>query len=251
MDFQIASDLHIETHGGLNASPSCYPVRVAAVLVLCGDMYPFSRPEYPEILRRVAEPFDMVMYVPGNHEYYDGSIEMDPQIEKACFAAGNVLYMNKRSININGMQFIGATLWTDNPTDSSGEQIMNDYSLIKKFTPKQSNSIHKEHREYIIKAVNQAKKDKRLGAVIMSHHVPDDRLAFDITSRPPATFPFYFSTDMKSVTSDPFVKVWCHGHTHESYRTRFEGKGTIFASNALGYPGENTGYNQNAVMRIY
>lgn len=251
MDFQIASDLHIETHGGLNAPASCYPTRVASILVLCGDLYPFARPEYPEILRRAAEPFDMVMYVPGNHEYYGGSLDMDADIERTCFAAGNVIYMNKRSINIRGMQFIGATLWSDNPTDSSGSQIMNDYDKIYGLTPKRSNALHKNHRAFISKAVKQAKKDGRIGSVIMSHHVPDNRLAFDITSRPPATFPFYFSTDMQDITSDPFVKVWCHGHTHESYRTRLNGNGPIFASNALGYPGEDTGYKINAVLRIY
>lgn len=251
MDFQVASDLHIETHGGLNAPQSCYPVRSAPILALCGDVYPFSRPEYPEILRRVAEPFDMVMYVPGNHEYYGTSINSDRGIENTCFSVGNVVYMNKRSINIRGMQFIGATMWVNNPTDPPAALVMNDYSTIDGMTPKRSNSLHKDHKGFLTRAVNQAKKDGRVGAVVMTHHAPDDRLAFDISSRPPSTFPFYFATDMKSLTSDSFIKVWCHGHTHESYRTRLDPMGPIFASNALGYPSENTGYNRHAVFRIW
>ena len=251
MDFQIASDLHIDTHGGLNAPASCFPIRKAPILLLCGDVYPFAKPEYPEILKRVAEPFEMVMYVPGNHEYYDSSYSIDPVIEEACFSLGNVVFMNKRSVNIREMQFIGATLWTNNPTDESARRTMNDYAFIHNMTPRRSHDIHKEHREFIVQSVKSAKQEGRVGAVVMTHHVPDNRLAFDITSRSPDVFPFYFSSDMQGVTNDGFIKVWAHGHSHEAYRTKLASTGPIFASNALGYPGEKTGYSRNAVMRLW
>lgn len=250
MDFQIASDLHLEFRGGLSAPASAYPRRLAPILALCGDIYPFARSDYPEILRRVAEPFDMVMYIPGNHEYYGGDIGMDPDIERACFSIGNVVYMNKRSIDIRGMQFIGATLWTNNPTDQISSQVMNDYSSITGMTPKISNAMHREHRNFLFKAVKRAKNSGQIGAVVLSHHVPDDRLAFGIANRPEKSFPFYFSDDMRELTDDPFIQAWVHGHTHESYRTRLQPEGPIFASNAAGYPSEDTGYRDDAILRF-
>lgn len=250
MDFQCASDLHIDTHGGLHAPISCYPVRVSPILILCGDVYPFSRPEYPEIMRRVAEPFDMVLYVPGNHEHYDLPLNIDTEIEDACFSLGNVVYMNKRSIALYNIQFIGATLWTNNPTDT-GTETMNDYTFISGMTPKKSNELHREHAKYIRQAVNQAEKNGRAGAVIMTHHAPDHRLAAACVSRAEDSFPFYFCSDMQDVTRNPFVKAWCHGHTHESYRTRLDDNGPMFLTNACGYPDEETGYTRNAVFKIW
>ena len=56
---------------------------------------------------------------------------------------------------------------------------------------------------------------------------------------------------MTDLAHDPFIQVWVHGHTHESYRLQIDPGGTIFASNALGYEREDTGYSKNqAVLRI-
>jgi hypothetical protein len=250
MDFQLASDLHIDTHGGLRAPASCYPVRASPILVLCGDVFPFSRAEYPEIMRRVAEPFDMVLYVPGNHEYYEVPLNSDTAIEDACFSLGNVVFMNKRSITLHNTQFIGATLWTDNPINS-GTTLMNDYTYIGGMTPRKSYELHKEHRKFIIDSVGQAQRDGRACAVIMTHHAPDLRLSLGCSSRAEESFPFYFANDMQAVTRNPFVKAWCHGHTHESYRTKLDNDGPVFLTNACGYPDEDTGYLRSAVFKLW
>jgi hypothetical protein len=250
MDFQLCSDLHLETRGGLRAPVSSYPVRSAPILIVCGDTYPFVRPDFKEVVRRVAEPFDLVLFVPGNHEFYGSDMTVDRAMEEACYGIGNVAYMNKRSINIRAMQFIGTTLWVDNPKDSASANIMSDYSQIKNFTPKSSYALHKDHKKFIARSIKDAKRAGNVGAVVISHHVPDDRLAYDITSREPVAFPYYFARDMKELTSDPFIKVWCHGHSHEAYRTKLDKDGAIFASNALGYPGEKTGYCRNALFNL-
>ncbi len=251
MDFQIASDLHLETCGGMGALPHRFPKRQAPVLILCGDVYPYSMPDYAKVLQKVAEPFDMVLYVPGNHEYYGSDRDIDSYIEKVCYSIGNVVYMNNRSINIMGVQFIGATMWTDNPTGRNASSVMNDYRMIGGMTPTRTKAIHDQHKRYVIKEIMRAKDAGRTGAVVMTHHAPDIRLAFDITSRPVETFPFYFSKDLRRITDDSFIKVWVHGHTHEAYRTHIHPKGPLFVSNAMGYPNEETGYCNCSVVRLY
>jgi predicted MPP superfamily phosphohydrolase len=253
MNFQIASDLHLDTRGGLyGAEDSAYPVRKAPILVLAGDMASAMDPDYQELLARVAEPFDMVLYVPGNHEYYGSYIstrKMDERIEEICYSVGNVVYMNKRRINIRGIAYIGATLWTDCPND---DRYMNDFSHIDggKFTPSLENRIHRDHRDWIGSAIRSAKREGCSGAVVVTHHAPDRALEMDTISRDPHVFPWYYASDMGRLTHDPFVQVWVHGHTHEAYRMQIDEGGTIFASNALGYRSESTGYSNNAVMKL-
>ena len=258
MDFQIASDLHLEFRGIEAAPASALPKRKAPLLVLAGDLCPVVEPGFADALAAVAEPFDAVLYVPGNHEHYGGASteDADREIERICFSRmRNVVFMNKRRVDIGGFAYIGATLWTNCPDDASP---LNDFNNIDggRFTPTKMNALHRDHRDYIKGAVRQAKRDGCLGAVVITHHAPDRKLASHGIggaggrSRGALT-PYYFASDMGDVIRDPFVQVWIHGHTHESYRMTDHASGTIFASNALGYPGERTGYsNGGAVLRL-
>lgn len=256
MNFQIASDLHIDTKGGLHAPDYTYPSRTAPILVLAGDVCSASDPDYESILQRVAAPFKLVFYVPGNHEYYgSGSrsvAQVDSMIEKACFSIGNIVYLNKRRVDIRGIAYIGATLWTNCPTGDTS--LMNDFNQIQdgRFGPRDENKLHKEHREWLKKTLKSAKRDGCVGAVVVSHHAPVGELA-DLSVRSERStnfFPYYYATDMGNIPHDPFVQVWVHGHTHVSYRVQLDEAGTIFATNALGYDGERTGYTDRAVLKI-
>ena len=250
MNFQIASDLHFDTRDGLYSTE--YPVRKAPLLILAGDVASAMDPDYQDMLERVAEPFDMVLYVPGNHEYYGSNISverMDERIEEICYSVGNIVYLNKRRINIRGMAYIGATLWTNCPNEA---KYMNDFSHINsgRFTPATENRLHREHKQWLGDAIRSAKRDGCVGAVVVTHHAPDRALELDTHSRDPVLFPWYYSSDMGNLTHDPFVQVWVHGHTHEAYRMQIDEGGTIFASNALGYQREDTGYSTQAVLRL-
>jgi predicted phosphohydrolase len=252
MDFQVVSDLHLDTRGGFDAPDHAFPQRKAPILVLAGDLASAMDPDYEDMLAKVAEPFDMVLYVPGNHEYYGSEVSverMDERIEEICYSVGNVVYLNKRRVDIKGISYIGATLWTNCPNDSSP---MNDFSHINNgdFTPAQENRIHREHRDWLKGAIKQSKRDRCAGAVVITHHAPDTRLQRGTVSRPPEIFPYYFASDMRDLTTDSYVQVWVHGHTHESYRWQMQPHGTIFASNALGYERENTGFSDDAILRI-
>jgi hypothetical protein len=261
MDFQIASDLHLEFRGVDTAPASAFPKRRAPLLLLAGDVCPAAEPGYADVLAEVAEPFEAVLYIPGNHEYYgfDGSIaQADAFMERTCYSRmRNVIFMNRRRVDIAGFAYIGATLWTNCPADAS---MLNDFSHIDggDFTPAKMNAMHRDHRDWIKNAVKQAKRDGMMGAVVISHHAPDKMLATyggglgmaGARSRG-AMLPYYYASDMAEVARDPFIQVWAHGHSHESYRMQPRRNGTIYASNALGYPGERTGYsNGGAVLRL-
>lgn len=259
--FQLCSDLHFEMRGGLRASPETYPKRAAPILVIAGDLYPAGAPEFKEILRRVAEPYEMTLYIPGNHEFYGYKGEMktlERKIADTANSLNRVFCLNQKSLDIAGITFIGATMWTDPPKElwSSCTSLFNDYHSIKQengtpYTPEKLYSVHKRHGKFLEKALSQSKKNPQCnGAVIVTHHAPDRRLSLETASRPKGLFPFYFASDMKSMVDDPYVKVWCHGHSHESHCVRLEPWGPIFASNAKGYPGEKTGYTNAACISL-
>lgn len=262
MDFQLASDLHLETRGGIHAPPSAYPAPHSPLLVLAGDVYPAAAPEYKEVIRRVAEPFQLVLYVPGNHEFYGCPVPMDAaeaRMREQCNSLSNVVYFNQASVRLGDTQFLGATMWT-NPTHhtwAAGAQDISDYRFIcgKKgaaLTPRDTCAIHTRHCEWLAHALRRAKRDRLAKrAVVITHHAPSMALSEQTVSRQPSLFPFYFSTDLTQFLQDPFITAWCFGHTHESYQAEPQTcGGPSFHTNALGYPGEHTNYAPNGVVKI-
>lgn len=260
VDFQVVSDLHLEMRGGIYANADAFPRPHAPILVLAGDLCPLSDPNFTEIMRRATEGFELTLYVPGNHEYYGCTGTMQDLENLAARKANsvpNVMCINRRTFDVGDITFIGATMWTNPPKSlwSTGAQGMNDYSRIIKtesstMTPSDTVDAHNIHASFIKKSIESAKKRGKSGAIVITHHVPDIRLSKQTGSRPRHLFPFYFASDMAEMTCDPFVKVWCYGHSHESHCVKLDPWGPLFACNSKGYPRENTGYTEDSVIRV-
>ena len=99
----ILSDLHIER------DPHFRPPPVAAdILVLAGDIRSGSGG-----LAAFAGHPTPVIYVPGNHEYYDSDYKtMRPHLRVAAAHYGVHLLDSDEWVT-GGVRFLGATLWTD------------------------------------------------------------------------------------------------------------------------------------------
>ena len=55
-----------------------------------------------------------IVFTTGNHEYYGGDIgNIDSRLEDFCKNHSRLHYLQNSNILINGVRFIGATLWTD------------------------------------------------------------------------------------------------------------------------------------------
>ena len=261
VDFQLCSDLHIEMQGGLNAPASAYPVPKAPLLILAGDLYPAGAPEFTEILRRATEGFKLALFVPGNHEYYMsiGSMgALESMVAEKANSVSNVYCLNKQQVDIANYSFVGATMWTNVPKFKWEEAVkeFNDYRNILKsvngspLRPQDVCAIHRGHAKHLRAGVAAAKRSKKKGVVLVTHHAPDISLSAETSSRPEGLFPYYFASDMGDLCRDSFVKVWCHGHTHESRCLRLEPTGPVFACNSKGYPGEVTNYTDASVVRL-
>ncbi len=102
MKLHILSDLHTEFAG---FSP---PDTNADVVILGGDI----GVGLGGIEWAAAHFADMpVIYVPGNHEYYGHAIELDDDLVNESVA--NIHVLNNDTVVINGVRYLGSTLWTD------------------------------------------------------------------------------------------------------------------------------------------
>ena len=118
---QLISDLHLER------DPAFQPQAVpeADVLVLAGDIgsyqagsrLPAFGPEADWGLSRFSPrqgaPWKRVLYVPGNHEY-DGLPWPQAQAQlRACCDRLGIEWLDREQIVIDGVRFLGCTLWAD------------------------------------------------------------------------------------------------------------------------------------------
>lgn len=118
MKLQLLSDLHLERHPDFVPDPA----PGADILVLAGDIGSYQRGS-----RLMADDFGLsrfsplspgspwktVLYIPGNHEF-DGLdfARTSDRLRTLCAQLG-IIWLERRSIVIDGVRFVGSTLWTD------------------------------------------------------------------------------------------------------------------------------------------
>jgi predicted phosphodiesterase len=193
MKLAIFSDLHNEF------TPWIPPesVKQADIVILAGDIDVGDKG-----VLWASNTFNQpVIYVPGNHEYYKGVYQS--VLKKMCAAAvgTNVHLLNNNAVAIDGVQFIGSTLWTDFDLCHDKEtsalfalEEMHDYRVIRfnqggrfrKLTVGDTVRLHSKGLAYL-KQQLAISKNSNQKTVVISHHGPsaqsvtpeykDDKLA--------------------------------------------------------------------------
>jgi DNA repair exonuclease SbcCD nuclease subunit len=230
MKISYASDLHLECDHNFTINDA------GDVLILAGDILPIkyaNNPIYAKFFEDMASKFTTVLYIPGNHEYYGADLN-DIHILRYSLPP-NFVILNNGSIIIDGIKFIGGTMWTNLHNGSpaamiASKQMMNDYRVIHKndklFTV---SDWLIEHEKFLV-FLNSELDDKHINVVI-SHHAPS----------PLTTHEYYkhcgndnasFSTDMSKYMH--LVKYWFYGHMHGGYDIEIDGCQIL--TNPRGYP---------------
>ena len=252
MKFRLLSDLHLE-FGGMDVPP--LPEDASSVLVLAGDIGLADRiPTYSKFIKRMANQFQDVIWINGNHEFYHSSFLRAPEKIRAHLddlLVPNVHYGNNFTVVIDDVAFICATLWTDmdegNPSAQwflSGPQGLNDFKLIRngprnepyKRRLKTLDCIvdHKESVRYIFDEL-KTHIDAGRKTVVVTHHGPS-YLSIADQFKGDRYNGAYVTELGNEIVDVGGPNVWVHGHTHVSFDYML-GDVTRIVVNPRGYVG--------------
>ncbi len=185
-----------------------------------------------------------IVYVAGNHEFYGSEMRLAREAGRDRAAKLGIHFLDPGSVVIDGVRFIGATLWTDfhlnrRPVMDRKAALrgMNDYRRIKveldgkcgTVRPHYIQSLHKADRAFI---EGELAIPHDGPTVVVTHHAP----------HPESVMPMYrgdalsacFASDLSEVIEKYQPKLWVHGHDHHHHLYNV-GETTIFA-NPAGYP---------------
>ena len=175
MKLNILSDLH------LSQGEMPLPGERADLVILAGDV---ARPARAIAwATRIARP---VLYVAGNHEFYGGTIEDTPAELKRLAAGSNVTVLDRDTVTIDGVRFLGATLWTDFGAAGEGEareaamrearRFMRDFSVVRAggapFTPEASTALFARDAAWLEARLAEPHRGP---TVVITHHAPSLR----------------------------------------------------------------------------
>lgn len=220
MKIAIGSDLHIERPGGAIVLEG-----EGDVLILAGDIVPVAGLNerygdmFSELLESAEANFNHVLMVMGNHEHY--SYNFATTLADLRKRLNKTILLEKERIVIDGVTFLGGTLWTDMnrnhlETVLLAKVHMNDYTVIrngmKSLTPYDTMADHSQMVEFLKRELTFNEK-----TVVVTHHAPstlsiaeeymDDWIANG-----------YFASNMFEFIYDrPHIKLWVHGHTHRPF----------------------------------
>ncbi len=253
MKIRVLSDLHLECD-----EPEIIPHTQADLIVLAGDIH-----NHAEGIRWAAETFAEnvpIVYVPGNHEYYDGEFgALEAAMQDAASSVENLHYLNNAAlVDPQGRwRVLGTTLWTDfqlfgasseavDASIAAAEKVMLDFrgpiqvtwpsgaplasaasDAPRRFTVEDTLALHAHAREWLEGELAKPFAGK---TVVVTHHAPHrdslaERFADDLASAG-------FVSHLTDLVGPP-IDLWIHGHTHTPFD--YVANGTRVVCNPRGY----------------
>ncbi len=217
------------------------------VLVLVGDILTFRMfgdEECSEIWKSLASKAKMVFYVPGNHEFYGGSVVkgLERLLKMEAAFPSNVKLISPDEAHIHvyeGRRFLGGTLWfPDGEGNVKYSQYLGDFHHIKGFTP----WVYEENR----RTEAFLRKNVREGDVVVTHHLP----SAESVDRKYVGSPLnrFFVSECGDVIESARPVLWLHGHTHSS--CDYKKGATRVVCNPMGYPNEVSEYDRNSLVEL-
>jgi len=225
---------------------------VGDILILAGDILPFGlHKTQTAFIDDIADQFEMVYWIPGNHEYYEYDLATvaDPLLEKL---RSNVWLVNNQVIDYKKISFICSTLWSKveviNALDV--QRSISDFFSIqwqgKRFTTEQFNQLHNQSVSFLEKAFNEKNTDK---SIVITHHVPTLHQYPKKYKNSPLNGAFV--TELYDLIHDSGADYWIYGHHHFNI-PEFKIGATTMLTNQLGYVHHNEHYkfNGKAVIEV-
>ena len=221
-----------------------------------------SAQRYRDFFKRCSFQFPHVIYIAGNHEFYNGKFYAGiDYLREECAKYSNVYFLENDTKIIDDVTFIGATLWTDmnkgDPlTMHAIEGMMNDFRIIRNdkrsFAPMSARDVADRHARTLgyFRSVLAEQHDRKF--VVVGHHSPSFQSAHPMYAHETLMNGGYHSDLSEFIMDHPQIKLWTHGHTHHPFD--YVIGETRVVCNPRGYENdgysEQTGWNPNIVLEV-
>lgn len=247
MRIQIISDLHQEF--GITE----LDFKQADLVILAGDTNIGTRGIEWIKARMKKVP---VIYILGNHEYYKGSYPKTLNKIREAAKDSNIFVLENESLELDGIKFHGATLWTD--FSLFGDPVtfgmlcqdkMNDYKMIRR-DPSYSKmrsidtfKLHQQSRKWLEESLEASSARN----IVITHHAPS------IKSVPEAWKEDYltaaYASDLEDLVLNYQPEYWIHGHIHTP--ANYQIGTTTVICNPHGYIDEkDNGYERELIIEL-
>ena len=206
---------------------------------------------FRDFFKRCSFQFPHVIYIMGNHEFYNGKFYAAIDYMREELAKYPNIYMLENDTKIiDDVVFVGGTLWTnmnkrDPLTMHAIEGMMNDFRIIRNdkrnYATMSALDVAIRHDKTLayIKLIVQEHKDKK--CVVVGHHSPSFQSAHEMYKHETLMNGGYHSDLSEFILDRPQIVLWTHGHTHHPFD--YVIGETRIVCNPRGY--ENDGYSED------
>ena len=272
----VLGDLHWNSYERLSRDPITMlgledVLCNADALILAGDLTNGPAQNWAEVFEALADYIlpEKIYALPGNHDYYNGSLDDDVLLASEAVKAG-AHFVQKRVLIHGTTRFLCCTLWTDfdllgdqTSAMSTAQRMMNDYNRIARAAPTAPKlqdaplgwqpqpwlkpedvlNLHLGHRAWLVDALSQPTDAAQ--TVVVTHHGPHPDVAGTMDALTPA-----FHSDLSDIIHGFAPTAWFFGHSHRRLRAII-GE-TDVRNISLGYPkelrGQSTSYLRKACI---
>ena len=241
MKIRVLSDLHINSF-----NPFAYKHCGEDLVVLAGDI---GEGMCGVNVAERSIPEDIpVLYVPGNHEYYGQEyFALRNQFMEYNELGTHVKILDNSRVNIEGVTFVGSTLWTDfsvykNPISGIiWKNGLNDSKFIKF----QNGNINQLNMEYLYELALSYLSEVQPSDVLITHYAFQNSESVQWAGHP--LTPGFLAEIPEWIHSK--FKLHIHGHTHDHFDYTMP-YGTRVVCNPRGYEVENTNFIEELIINV-
>lgn len=220
----------------LEFGPMAVPATEADVIIAAGDIGVYD--QGLEWLKCFNKP---VIYVAGNHEFYNHEYQNTLTTLEKESKGSNVHFLENEQVIIDDVRFIGCTMWTDLFLEGADkipilEESLNDFRRIQYdnwfFDAMIFSQLHKRSKQWLARTLAKPFHGK---TVVITHHAPTE---WSWDNQPQAIKKLAYCNDLKHLMHKHDISAWFHGHTHSVSDYRIAG--TRVLCNPRGYVGKRS-----------
>lgn len=256
MNFLLASDTHLDELKNPILDCVIKPDQYCDYIILAGDIgEKFSHIDWLKHYSKECK----VLYIPGNHCMYRDRLYRKEEKLREKLQGYDVQILNQHYIEHDDYVIIGATMWSDfalypdrvREAKMDYDATMKDKKLIKtlscrRFISNLSQIESHKHQHWIKNTLDKFKHKK---CIIVTHHAPSIKsLSSDLYGHIDAAC--YANNLDKFILEHPQIKVWCHGHNHES-ADYYIGGTRVICNPFKGMFYENTWHNPKWINNLH